>query len=201
MKLYLASNNPDKRREIVEILYPHEVILPDEAGIKYYAEETGSTLKENALIKAKTLYKKIHKPVIADDTGLVCDFLNGAPGVYSARFAGENASYEDNRKKLIELAKKVTPEQRTASFITVAVLMLSEDSIFFFEGKVTGIILTEERGANGFGYDPIFFYPERGMTFAEMSTEEKNKVSHRYRAFSKLKSFLDTLDHGKGNLS
>ncbi len=185
----------------MEILYPHEVILPDEAGIKYYAEETGSTLKENALIKAKTLYKKIHKPVIADDTGLVCDFLNGAPGVYSARFAGENASYEDNRKKLIELAKKVTPEQRTASFITVAVLMLSEDSIFFFEGKVTGIILTEERGANGFGYDPIFFYPERGMTFAEMSTEEKNKVSHRYRAFSKLKSFLDTLDHGKGNLS
>ncbi len=193
MKLYLASNNPDKRKEIVKILRPHGIILPEEEGIKFHAEETGKTLKENALIKARALYELVHKPVISDDTGLMCDFLDGAPGIYSARFAGENATYKDNRRKLIELAKNVPPEKRTASFVTVAVLMLDEKNILFFEGKVDGIILTEERGTSGFGYDPIFYYPALGMTFAEMPIEVKNQISHRYRAFSKLKKYLDSL--------
>lgn len=193
MKLYLASHNPDKKKEIVKILHPYKVVLPEEEGINFHVEETGHTLKENALIKARSLYQIIHKPVIADDTGLVCDFLNGKPGVYSARFAGEHATYEANRQKLIQLAKEVPPEKRTASFVTVAILMLDRDNIIFFEGKVKGLILTEERGTSGFGYDPIFYYPELGMTFAEMSLETKNKISHRYRAFIKLKAYLDSL--------
>ncbi len=198
MKLYLASRNPDKQKEIQNILYPHVVILPDDVKIKYHARETGNTYLENALIKARILYEKVKSPVIADDTGLSCDFLGGAPGVFSARFAGENATYEDNRKKLIKLAKEVPEEKRTAYFITVAVLYIGENKYFSFEGRVYGIILTEERGSGGFGYDPIFYYPPLKMTFAEMPLEVKNSISHRYRAFKKLKDFLDSIDE-KGN--
>ncbi len=200
MHLYLATNNPDKQREITRILFPYRIILPKDAGIEYHAEETGSSYLENALIKARALFSRVKSPVIADDTGLSCDFLNGAPGVFSARFAGENATYESNRKKLMELARKFPETERTAHFITVAVLYLGENEYFYFEGKVDGIILTEERGEGGFGYDPIFYYPPMKMTFAEMSEEVKNSVSHRYRAFKKLKEFLDNF-YEKGNLS
>ncbi len=193
MKLFLASNNPDKKKEILSILAPHEILLPEDAGVKFHAEETGDTLKKNAFIKANTLYKLIHRPVIADDTGLMCEFLDGAPGVYSARFAGENATYEDNRRKLIELAKKVPEKDRKAAFVTFAVVILDPRSIYFFEGRVEGLILTEERGKNGFGYDPIFYYPELDMTFAEMPAEIKNSISHRYRAFRQVKELLDSL--------
>ena len=194
MYFLLASNNPDKKREIERIMHPYSIMTPKDIGIEYHAEETGKTFLENALIKAETLYKTLKLPVIADDTGLCCDFLNGAPGVYSARFAGENATYEDNRKKLIELAKKVPEKERTAHFITVAVLYLGEERYFHFEGRVDGIILTEQRGKNGFGYDPIFYYPPLKMTFAEMPEKLKNSVSHRHKAFKKLKEFIDFLN-------
>lgn len=200
MHLYLASNNPDKHREISKILTPYRVILPKDVGIDYYAEEKGHTYLENALIKAKTLFSIVKSPVISDDSGLSCDFLNGAPGVLSARFAGKDATYADNRKKLINLAQKVPKVKRTAHFITVAVLYLGENRYFYFEGRVNGLILTQERGVSGFGYDPIFYYPPMKMTFAEMPEEVKNSISHRYKAFIKLKEFLKKL-HEESNIS
>lgn len=200
MHFYLATNNPDKKREIEDIIQPYRIITPFDVGIDYHPIESGRTYLENAIIKAKELFKIVRSPVISDDTGLSCDFLQGAPGVYSARFAGEDATYEKNRQKLIELAKKVPKEQRTAHFITVAVLYLNNDEYFSFEGRVDGIILTEEKGKNGFGYDPIFYYPPLGMTFAQMPEKLKNSISHRYKAFKKLKEFLDKL-YEKGYFS
>lgn len=194
MKIIAATNNNGKIKEIKAILgeLGFEVVSQKEVGINIEVEETGKTFKENALLKAMAAYKISHTPAIADDSGLCVDFLNGAPGVYSARYAGENASDADRIKKLLHEMNGVEECKRTAHFTTAAVLVINENEYYCSEGSVYGKILTSTAGNGGFGYDPVFYCDELKKTFAEAVPEEKNKVSHRFRAISKLKEILKT---------
>jgi XTP/dITP diphosphohydrolase len=160
--------------------------LPDVPKI----EETGLTFLENALIKAHTVYELYKKPTFADDTGLCVDYLNGMPGIFSARFAGPDATYEQNRRKLMRLLEGVPFNRRRAYFVTQIVFIDPNGEIHKIEGRVDGFITTYERGSGLFGYDPIFLYPPMGRTFAEMPVKIKNKVSHRGKALASLKSIL-----------
>jgi len=170
--------------EIVEILsqMPFEVISMEKMGIDIDIEETGNTFEENALIKAKGIFKLCKEPVFADDSGLEVDFLNGAPGVYSARFAGENATDEDRNKKLLEELKDVPFENRKARFVCVVAVVLDEKDYFTVRGVCEGYINFEPVGENGFGYDPLFFMPEFKKTTAQMSPNKKHEISHRGKA-------------------
>ena len=152
-------------------------------------EETGSTLLENSLIKARTVHKITGLPSLADDTGLEIDALSGEPGVYSARYAGENASYLDNCAKVLSKLHGVRPENRTARFRTI-MAFVGKDKKFHCEGNVNGLIIDEMIGHNGFGYDPIFYYPKLEKTFAELKKDEKNSISHRGKA---LRNFCEIL--------
>ncbi|EIW00601.1 non-canonical purine NTP pyrophosphatase, rdgB/HAM1 family [Thermoanaerobacter siderophilus SR4] len=158
-------------------------------GIKEDIEETGNTIEENALIKARFLKEKVEGIVIADDTGLFVEHLNGQPGVYSARFAGENATYEDNNKKLLKLLEGVPYEKRKAYFKTV-IAVVEREKETLLEGKLEGHILDHPRGKNGFGYDPVFYVDNLGKSLAELTMEEKNKISHRADALMKLKNYI-----------
>jgi XTP/dITP diphosphohydrolase len=140
--------------------------------------ETGATLEENALLKARTVNKLTGLPAIGDDTGLEVDALAGAPGVYSARYAGENVTYEDNINKILDEMAHIHEHERTARFCTVTAFVDGSDEITT-SGKIEGMITKEPKGTSGFGYDPVFYIPEMKCTFAELSTEEKNKISHR----------------------
>jgi len=185
-KLLLSTNNKDKIKELQEILNDMNISLVSLGDISNIdIEETGTTLKENALIKARAAFKETGLPSVADDTGLEVDFLDGAPGVYSARFAGEKATYDDNNKKLLKLLKDVDKEKRSARFRCVAAFV-DDNTEFAVEGVCEGLILDKMVGGRGFGYDPIFFVKEVGKTFAEMTREEKNRISHRGRAFRKM---------------
>lgn len=191
MKLLISSNNQDKIKEIKSIFQLPGVellTLADFPGAPDVVED-GNTLYENALKKASMLCEFSGLPTIADDTGLEVDSLGGHPGVYSARYAGKNASYNDNIEKLIREIQKVPENRRTARFRTVAVFYHPE-LILRAEGTIEGYILSERRGSNGFGYDPIFFVPTRNKTLAEMSAAEKNAISHRGQAFSRLYQLL-----------
>ena len=190
-QIVLASNNQHKLSEFKQKLQKLDinVISQKEAGYDIDVEENGTTFKENAEIKAKELNRLSGLPVIADDTGLEIDALNGMPGVYSHRFAGENATDEDRRNKVLNLLKDVDKENRTARFKTVICYIDENRELHFFEGIAEGIIGQEPKGNNGFGYDPIFIY--NGKTFAEMSSEEKNAVSHRGKAIEKFVEFLE----------
>jgi len=187
MKLILATRNKHKIKEIKKILANQQIEIltledfPDMPEVK----ETGKTLEENAVLKAKTVYTATGIPALADDSGLEVDILDGAPGVMSARFAGPGCSYEDNNLKLLGLLKGIPEERRGASFRCVVALALSSDDIRVVEGRVRGFITHKEIGENGFGYDPVFFYPELDKTFAELEPEEKNRISHRGIAFRK----------------
>jgi XTP/dITP diphosphohydrolase len=194
-QIVLATHNPHKREELQQVL---ERALPQHIEIRTLddieptigdIEEFGKTLRENAHIKADTVFRITGLPAIADDTGLEVDALNGAPGVYSARYAGENATYDDNVRKLLEAMSEQT--QRTARFKTVICFVDSERTEYF-EGLVEGRITHERRGSKGFGYDPVFAPSEDLMrrTFAEMPAEEKNAISHRGRA---LRTFAEWL--------
>ncbi len=151
--------------------------------------ETGQTLLENAFIKAKTVFNETGLPSLADDTGLEIDALSGEPGVYSARYAGENASYLDNCAKVLSKLDGVRPENRTARFRTI-MAFVGKDKKFHCEGNVNGLIIDEMIGHNGFGYDPIFYYPKLEKTFAELKKDEKNSISHRGKA---LRNFCEIL--------
>lgn len=191
MKLLISSNNQDKIKEIKSIFQLPGVellTLADFPGAPDVVED-GNTLYENALKKASMLCEFSGLPTIADDTGLEVDSLGGHPGVYSARYAGKNASYNDNIEKLIREIQKVPENRRTARFRTVAVFYHPE-LILRAEGTIEGYILSKRRGSNGFGYDPIFFVPTRNKTLAEMSAAEKNAISHRGQAFSHLYQLL-----------
>lgn len=188
-KLFLASGNPHKIEELEQILKPLGIRLrstldfPDAPEV----EEDRPDLKGNALKKAEFWYQKTGLPSIADDTGLEVEALGGAPGVYSARYAGENVTYQDNVKKLL---KELEGEKhRKAQFRTV-IAYITEDGEYLFEGVCKGEILTEEKGTKGFGYDPIFRPAGYNQTFAELDAEEKNKISHRGRALEKFFVFL-----------
>ena len=188
MKLIIASNNKGKIREIKEILGEHfdEVISMREAGIDLDVVEDGKTFTENARKKALAVLALIpngEAAVLADDSGLEVDALNGAPGVYSARFA-ENADHDDdaNNAKLLALLENVPDDKRSADFACAMVLARHNMPCIEAVGKCYGTILREKSGNNGFGYDPLFYYPEFGASFAELSAEQKNQVSHRRRA-------------------
>ncbi len=192
-KICFASNNVNKIQEIRMKLEPigYEVLSLKDLGDDIDIPETGATLKENALLKAQYVYQKFGFNCFSDDTGLEVDALGGAPGVYSARYSGEEKSAEKNMDKLLsELRDSVN---RKARFITVIALIL-DGKEYLFEGVVDGEIIREKRGNEGFGYDPIFEPEGRGLTFAEMTLQEKQSLSHRSRALDKMIHFLKTAE-------
>jgi XTP/dITP diphosphohydrolase len=185
IELVLATANRDKVREITDILGPTVRLIPRPEDVGD-VEETGETLVENARLKAQALLEATGLPAVADDTGLEVDALDGAPGVRSSRYAGEDVSYQDNVDKLLG-AMSTSRGPRTARFRTVALVAWPDGHETVAEGVVEGFIATEARGSNGFGYDPLFVpAPGDGRTFAEMDSEEKHLVSHRGRAFRML---------------
>ncbi len=182
--LLISTRNKDKRREIskalgenVELHHPEEFFDED-------VEETGVTLYENALLKARAGFEESGLPSLADDTGLEVDALDGRPGVYSSRYAGEDATYEDNVNKLLEELNGVNDGNRTARFRTVMVYIDKEQTVRF-DGVLEGRILTVKRGENGFGYDPVFLPENSDLTLAEIDVVDKNKISHRGLALQK----------------
>ncbi len=191
MKVILASNNKNKIREMSQILSPFgmEVLSQREAGADFEVEENGTTFRENAEIKAEAVYERLGVPVIADDSGLVVDALGGAPGVYSHRFAGENATDRDRNDKLMRELADVPEEKRTARFMCVICFIDEKGEKHFFEGTCEGVIGREPRGENGFGYDPVFY--RDGKSLAEMTDDEKNSISHRGNALRLMKKYLE----------
>jgi XTP/dITP diphosphohydrolase len=195
-KLIIASNNEHKIAEIKQILsqFNFQVLSLKEANINIDVEETGTTFMENAEIKASEIFKIAHGDmVLADDSGLSVEFLNGAPGIFSARFAGEHGNTSENNDKLLFLLNGKKEEQRKAKFICAMVLIINNNEIVKVQGETEGIITAEFRGEEGFGYDPLFYVSEASKTFAQMSSEEKNAISHRGKALGKLKSEMERL--------
>jgi XTP/dITP diphosphohydrolase len=192
IKVVVASNNEHKIKEIKEILngFPMEVISQREAGVDIEVEENGTTFMENAYKKAKEIYdilkNKEEYAVLADDSGLMVDALGGAPGVYSARFAGEHGNSRKNNEKLLSLLKGIPFAERKGRFVCAMVLIIGEDKVLKAQGEVEGYITDSEKGQDGFGYDPLFYVPEFNKTFSEVCPEDKNSVSHRGRALEKL---------------
>lgn len=195
MEIVLATGNPHKAAEMQEIFKNHRILIPGDLGVGFEFAEDGSTFLENSLGKALALYRMVKRPVIADDSGLCVDILDGAPGVYSARFgsipgAPELASPERNAL-LLETMKFLEP--RTARFVCALALVLDEYRIFTIQESVEGEILQSPRGAGGFGYDPLFYMPPFGRTMAELTPEEKNRHSHRGKAGRTMAALLDEI--------
>lgn len=189
-KLIFATNNQHKLEEI-KLLVNHvlQILSLDDIHFLEDIPETGNTFKENALIKAQTIYLKHNIPVFADDSGLEVEALNNIPGVYSKRYAGEQATDAENRIKLLQNMKGIT--HRNARFVTM-IAFIYQDVIHYFEGEVKGEILHEEIGSNGFGYDNIFKPFGYDISMAQMTIEEKNKISHRSHALAKMMHYIDT---------
>ncbi|MEW6680636.1 MAG: RdgB/HAM1 family non-canonical purine NTP pyrophosphatase [bacterium] len=193
MKLLLATKNPDKIREIKEIIDSNIEFIPL-SSLPFEIEpiEDGKTIEENAIKKAREYASAYSLLTLSEDSGLEVDYLNGAPGVYSSRFGGD-ISYEEKNKLIIKLLKGVPFEKRKARFKTIAAIADPSGFLKTAEGAVEGFIAFEPKGNNGFGYDPIFFYPPFNKTFGEVSLEEKNKVSHRASAIRKIEEILKSL--------
>lgn len=197
MKMVFASNNEHKIREIKSILGNSFTVMSlDDINIKEDIPEDEPLLEGNALAKARYIYNATGKNVFADDTGLEIDALNGLPGVHSARFAGESKDPPANIEKVLSMLG--SSENRKARFRTVIALIF-EKKEYLFEGIVTGTIISEKRGSGGFGYDPVFIPDGKNKTFAEMEPDEKNKISHRARAFEKLREFLNHYQNSNNN--
>ncbi|MGY8750986.1 MAG: RdgB/HAM1 family non-canonical purine NTP pyrophosphatase [Fidelibacterota bacterium] len=192
MKIVLATHNRRKMEEISDILVklPVEILTLDSFPNIGEIPETGNTLKKNAFIKAETVFELTGLPSLADDTGLEVDALSGAPGVYSARYAGEEATYQDNCKKMLNEMKSFSTNDRIAYFRTVIAFVTNSEKIWT-EGVVKGTILDHQDGEKGFGYDSIFYYPPLEKTFAAMKKDEKNSISHRGKA---LRNFCNILE-------
>ena len=193
MDLIFATHNRHKVSEVQAMLPAgiHVRSLSD-LGCDEDIPETADTLQGNALQKAQFVHERYHCNCFADDTGLEIDALDGRPGVYSARYAGEGCSFDDNVRKVLAELENVPLAQRTARFRTVVALIL-DGRTYFFEGKVEGLMTLERHGVEGFGYDPIFLPEGYGQTFAEMDASEKNRISHRGRAMAKMVGFLERL--------
>lgn len=190
----IATENKHKLKEIGEILKPFhlEVLSIKDVGLeRLEIVEDGSTFEENALIKAKAVMKKTGKSAIADDSGLEVDILNNQPGIYSARFAGENATDDENNKKLLKLLKGIPLHKRTARFVCGMAAVFPNGYTIVLRGECSGIIGFEPKGESGFGYDPLFIVERYNKTFAELGEEKKNKISHRAVALEKLKRKLE----------
>ena len=183
MKVILASKNPHKLTELSAILSQHgfEIALESEYGLHVDVDETGTTFEENSLLKAEAVMKASGLPVLADDSGLMVDALDGAPGVYSARY-GHKSSDGERTAFLLENMKDVPDEKRTAKFVCVITCLWPDGRKIVARGECPGVITHEVHGENGFGYDPVFYLPELGMTYAELPSEQKNAISHRARA-------------------
>lgn len=191
-KIIFATGNQGKMKEIREILsdLDAEVLSLKDAGIEADIIEDGMSFEENAQIKAKAICKLTGEIVLADDSGLEIDYLNKEPGIYSARYMGEDTSYRIKNANLIQRLEGVPDEQRTARFVCAIAAAFPDGTVKTVRGAMEGRIGYEEKGENGFGYDPIFYLPEYGCTSAELSMEEKNKISHRGKALRAIKDEL-----------
>ena len=193
MKVVLASKNPHKLVEINKITekFGFELVLQSQLGVDIDVEENGTTFEENSFIKADAVMKATGLPALADDSGIAVDALNGEPGIYSARY-GFDPSLDDRGRLelLLKNTEQVPDGQRQAQFVCVITMVTPDGQVIQARGEIHGELTREPRGENGFGYDPIFFYPPLGKTTAELSAEEKNAVSHRANA---LKSFYEKL--------
>ena len=218
MKIYLATGNKNKKREIQQILPNHEILIPSDEGIAFDPDETGSTFYENSIIKAKTLYDIVHAPVIADDSGICVDALGGAPGIYSARYAGpeymqgrtdgKKIPQEEQNVFLIEQLNQAVKSrklpkgeylngERSCHYTCSMVLYLGNDRIYVCQETFEGTLINsieEQAGNGGFGYDPIVFLPEYNKTVAQLSADEKNAISHRGKATKILKKIIESLN-------
>ncbi len=192
LRIIFATGNQGKMREIRDIMsdLDAEILSMKEAGIEADIEEDGKTFEENAVIKAKAVAAFTDAVVLADDSGLEIDYLNKEPGIYSARYLGEDTPYFVKNKNLIERLAGVPDEKRTARFVCAIAAVMPDGEIVTTRGVIEGRIGYEEKGDNGFGYDPIFFVPEYGVTTAQLTEDEKNRISHRGRALSAMKTEL-----------
>lgn len=197
MKLIAATNNAHKVVEFKRILEPlgFAVLSQREAGIRIEAEETGTTFEENAYLKAKAVYDAAGLPTVADDSGIAVDALDGAPGVYSARYGGEGLDDVGRYEKLLHEMENVPEEERTARFVCAISLILSPDEVYAFKGVCEGKIGYGPRGGNGFGYDPIFMVGDKST--AELSPEEKDRISHRGQALREMEQMLSARQNGE----
>ena len=191
-RLVFATGNQGKLREVKKILADLnvDIVSMKEEGIQIDVDENGTTFAENAQIKATAIGAHTDAIVLADDSGLVIDALNGEPGIYSARYLGEDTSYRIKNQNLIDRLEGVPDEKRTARFVCAIAAALPDGTVLHTEGTIEGIIGYEERGENGFGYDPIFCVPKLGKTTAELTDDEKNAISHRGSALEKMKVLL-----------
>ncbi len=191
-KIIFATGNQGKMREIQQIMADMdvEVVSMKEAGIFTDIEENGTTFEENALIKARAIANEANAIVLADDSGLEIDFLDKAPGVLSARYLGEDTPYEVKNAHILELLKDVKGSERSARFVCSIAAVFPDGREFTTYSTIEGEIAQKSAGENGFGYDPIFFVPEFGKTTAELSADEKNKISHRGKALTMMKEIL-----------
>ncbi len=222
MKIYLASGNMNKKRELSELFPEHTIVVPKDEGITFDPEETGTTFYENSIIKAKALYDIVKSPVIADDSGICADILGGAPGIYSARYAGPDfmkgkpdgskiPQEEQNRllvKQISDALAEKSPDEksireglfpngpRSARYVCAMVLYMGPGRIYVCQDTMEGSIIediNDARGNGGFGYDPLFVLPGSDKTAAELSADEKNAISHRGKAARALKAIADSL--------
>lgn len=189
-RLIVATQNKGKIAEINKLFagMNFDVMSMGQAGMQTDIEETGKSFRENSLIKAKAVFDKMGGAVLADDSGLEVDYLNGAPGIYSSRFAGEFATDTDKVQKLLQLMEGVPGEKRTARFVCAATLIFEDGTMLQEQAVCEGYIADEPKGNNGFGYDPVFFLPEFNMTMAQLDSDAKNKISHRAKALQLIKS-------------
>ena len=194
-KIVFATTNDGKIKEIKEILadFDVEIVSMKEMNIDVDVEENGTTFEENSLIKARAISKLTGLPALADDSGLEVDYLNGEPGVYSARYLGRDTDYDYKNNYIIDKLKDAKDEERSARFVCVISLVLPDGREFVKKGVMEGRIGYEIKGENGFGYDPIFYLPQYGKTSAEISAEEKNKISHRGKALREMKELIASL--------
>lgn len=196
MKLVLATNNQGKATEFKRIFEPMgiEILTQKEAGAQVQVEENGTTFAENARLKAMAVYRLTKLPTVADDSGLCIDAMNGKPGVYSARWYGEDTPYEEKNRRLLEELKDVPQEKRTARFVCHITCIFSEDDILDCEGVCEGKIGNAAQGDGGFGYDPIFYVGSK--SFSQLSDEEKDRISHRGKALWKLHQKIKERQNG-----
>lgn len=195
MKIYLASSNKHKQQEISQCLPEHEIVMPIDIGLHFSVKEDGNSFLENAMIKARTLYREVKAPVLADDSGLCVKALGDRPGIFSARYSTPPMSKENvadyGISRLLKEMKGL--EDRRAVFVCCIVLYMEEHSFFVFQDVCKGKIEYEKKGLGGFGYDPIFFVDSMGKTMAELTEKEKNLTSHRGKALSHCRIFLQNM--------
>lgn len=193
-RIIFATTNKNKVREVNMMMkdFQVELLTMGEAGINVDIVEDGTTFEENAIIKAKTIMEMTGEIAIADDSGLEVDYLDGAPGIYSARFLGEDTSYDVKNNYIIEKLKDVKGKDRSARFVCAMAVAFPDGEVLTCKGTIEGVIAYEQKGKNGFGYDPIVYVPEYEMTTGEMAPELKNSISHRGKALEQMKEILKT---------